>query len=140
MSKSKKFSTPLIPPKSKQSGPKQSSPTPSASYHCSGVTVINLKDHNESLGGGENRVAIRQAVYERLKSDPRVAPVLRMCAAAGTDFDYGQREFAVNMDDVKASVADGSISMPRTPAEWVDALVTEYTANIASFAANVRGY
>ena len=35
-------------------------------------TVIDLKGINDLLGGGENRVAIREAVFERLASEPFV--------------------------------------------------------------------
>jgi hypothetical protein len=94
-----------------------------------GLTVIDLKKVNELLGGFENRVAIRQAVLERLKSEPRLARIRQLHQQLGRPFDYSTQCFVFNVESVHEDASLGRIPMPRTPTEWVEALVAEYIAN-----------
>jgi hypothetical protein len=94
-----------------------------------GFSAIDLKKVNELLGGFDNRVAIRQAVLERLKSEPRLARTRQLYRQMGRPFDYSMDCFAFNVESVHEDASLGRITMPNTPAEWVEALVAEYVAN-----------
>lgn len=95
-------------------------------------TVIDLKGINDLLGGGENRVAIREAVFERLASEPRLANLRKLTSLVGETFDYSLLCFATAVEWVRKDATLGNIPMPHTAAEWIESLVAEYVANVTT--------
>ena len=87
-----------------------------------GIPEIDLKRINDLLGGFDNRVAIHQAVLERLKAEPRLARLKQLCVQTGEPFDYSIKSLAFNVECVHKDASLGRIPTPHTPTEWIEAL------------------
>ena len=101
---------------------------------ASSPVIVDLAGLNDALGGFEARVKIRQAVEERLLRSPELARHWEIVKAHDDVPHYDMVSFGFNVECVEQDATLGQIKKPESEQEWIDALVTEYLANVQAAA------